>query len=262
VLAHLASLWYRLGDRCRADRAISYLTRRQSVSGGWSENWGRGSRGIESAWVIKHYLNAVQWQASSHFMAAGADLPLTIAADDGRLHAVEQYLAAFDCRAKVADVGCGPGRFLHALVKHYPAFHFVGIDAATSVLEHLPPECERRSGALLRLPAADGEFDAAFAVESLEHALLPQQAIHELCRIVRPGGRILIIDKHAARQPFSMHQPWEHWFLPEAVIGWLAPYCRDITCRPLSHGPTAEYTGLFLCWEAARIDERSSEWGR
>ena len=43
-------------------------------------------------------------------------------------------------------------------------------------------------------------FDAAYATESLEHAVDIETAVDEMCRVVRPGGRIVIIDKNA-----------EHW---------------------------------------------------
>jgi malonyl-CoA O-methyltransferase len=252
VLAHLASLWYRLGNRIQADRALTYLTHRQSPSGGWSENRGRGCEGRESAWVVKHYLDAVRWQVISSFAESGSELPCSISADDGRLIAVEQWLARFGKSACVADVGCGSGRFLRALAGLYPDLRFVGVDPAASLLEQLPGDCEPRRGGLLRLPAASGEFDGVFAIESLEHALLPQQAVDELCRVVRPGGRLLIIDKHAARQPHSLHEPWERWFLPETVCRWLAPHCHDIGCRPIGHGPNGQSSRLFLCWEAIR----------
>ena len=77
-------------------------------------------------------------------------------------------------------------------------------------------------------------------------------AVAELCRIVRPGGRVLIIDKHAAQQPLSLHQPWERWFQFEEIAGWLAPYCCDIDIRPISHGPGGKADGLFFAWEATR----------
>ncbi|MGH7134955.1 MAG: methyltransferase domain-containing protein [Pirellulales bacterium] len=252
MLAHLISLWYRLGNRIQADRALTYLTNRQSASGGWSENCGRGCQGRESAWVVKHYLDAVQWQVASSFAEGGRELPRSIASDDGRLVAVDEWLATLDKAAHVADAGCGSGRFLRTLLRHYPDMRFVGIDPASSLLERFPVECEPRHGALLRLPAADGELDGVFAVESLEHALLPQQAVDELCRVVRPGGRLLIIDKHAARQPYSLHEPWERWFLPETVCKWLLAHCHDIRCRSIAHGPNARHTGLFLCLEAIR----------
>ena len=87
------------------------------------------------------------------------------------------------------------------------------------MLAGLPPDATACRGSLLQIPLPDGSFDGAFAVESLEHALLPERAVAELCRIVRPGGRVLVIDKHRARQPLSHHDPWERWFTPEELAG-------------------------------------------
>lgn len=252
LLAHLAALWYRAGERERADRALTRLAKRQLPSGGWHETWGRGERTCESAWVLKHFLDAAQGQVRSAFAAGAPDLPLSIAADDGRFRAVERWMAAFEPDDKITDVGCGSGRFLKMLGQRCPDRRWIGIDFSERLLSRLPAAVEARRGGFLHLPAHDGEFAGAFAVESLEHALLPRQAVAELCRVVRPGGRLLIVDKHVRLQSLSLCQPWERWFSPEDVIGWLAPYCRDITVRAVGHGSNDRAGGLFLCWEARR----------
>jgi SAM-dependent methyltransferase len=43
-----------------------------------------------------------------------------------------------------------------------------------------------------RLPFADGEFDAVSCMEGIEHTLEPTVLIRELCRITKPGGRIIL----------------------------------------------------------------------
>ena len=115
-----------------------------------------------------------------------------------------------------------------------------------AMLAGLPPAVTACRGNLLRIPLPDGSFDGAFAVESLEHALLPQRAVSELCRIVRPGGRVLVIDKRRARQPLSHHDPWERWFAPEELAGWLGRWCDDVVVRPVSHGEGRSGRDLFL----------------
>jgi SAM-dependent methyltransferase len=42
------------------------------------------------------------------------------------------------------------------------------------------------------LPFAEGEFDAVVCMEGLEHTLNPAALIGELCRVTRPGGRIIL----------------------------------------------------------------------
>ncbi|HVX11787.1 MAG TPA: methyltransferase domain-containing protein [Pirellulales bacterium] len=252
ALAHLALAWYRLGEHERADRALVFLDTHQSPLGDWLGYWGRQGTIRESAWVVKYYLDAVRLQVTSSFAGNNRALPRAIDRNDGRWRAVEHWMAALGHAPKVADVGCGSGRFLRELATCFPSAHLVGIDPAASLLAYLPQGVEPRRGGLLRIPAADHEFDGVLAVESLEHSLLPQQAVKELCRVVRPGGRICIIDKHAARQPLSLCEPWERWFWPETIADWLAPYCRDISSRPVAHGPDANSDRLFLGWEATR----------
>lgn len=253
LLAHLAALWYQLGERDRADRALAFLHGQQLASGGWPDRWGRRNNVSDSAWALKHYLDAALLQVATAFACPPAGLPQTIDSGDGRFVAVHHWFGCLAQTAKVADIGCGPGRFLRKLSDRFPTARLVGIDPSPAMLQQLPPEIEVRHGSLLRVPARDGEFEGVFAVESLEHSLLPERAVSELCRVVRPGGRILIIDKHLGRQPLSLHAPWERWFLPETVATWLAPHCSNVRVRPIAHGPDSQETGLFLAWEATRL---------
>ena len=123
------------------------------------------------------------------------------------------------------------------------------------MLTQLPPGTEAREGSILRIPAADGEFHGAFAVESLEHSLVPQRAIDEICRIVRPGGRVLVIDKHRAKQPLSEHDPWERWFLPEELTRWLSRHCDNVAVTPVSHLEGRGGRDLFLAAGGTRTME-------
>ena len=70
--------------------------------------------------------------------------------------------------------------------------------------------------------------------------------------IVRPGGRVLIIDKNRSHQPLSDCEPWERWFAPAEVSGWLEQHCRDVKCVAVPHARHREPTGLFLCWTGTK----------
>lgn len=249
-----ASLWYKLGERDRADRALNCLRRRQTASGGFPVRWQRGRTAVitsQGTWAMKHFFESAQWQVRVSFEDERPDLPCEIDPADGRWLALRDWFAALGARAIVADVGCGQGRFLRQLAYGYPLAKLIGIDVSRPMLAQLPQNIEGRLGTMLNLPSQDGELDAAFAIESLEHSLLPARAIDELCRAVRPGGQILIIDKHRDRQALSEHEPWEQWFHPEEVSNWLARQCRDVTVTPIAHGNPAS-SGLFLCWRAIR----------
>ena len=100
----------------------------------------------------------------------------------------------------VLDVGCGKGRFARVLQEQYPGAEIWGLDISEEMLRFVPAGIHARAGSMTELPFADSTFDFAYATESLEHAVEIERAVDEMCRVVKPGGRILIIDKNA-----------EHW---------------------------------------------------
>lgn len=204
---------------------------------------------------MKYYLDAALLRVRAAFDARWQEFPERIDPADGRIQAVRQWFEALPSDARVADVGCGNGRFLRHLAEWFPQARLTGIDVSSAMLAQLPPAAEAREGSILRIPAPDGEFHGAFAVESLEHSLVPQRAIDEICRIVRPGGRVLVIDKHGAKQPLSEHDPWERWFLPEELTQWLSRHCDDVTVDPLSHLEGRGGSDLFLVAQGTRRTE-------
>jgi len=269
-LAHLAVCWYRLAAhdpeaQRRADRVMAYLMRRQRRNGALRGGFGRGRPSEfarNSAAAVKHFLDASIWQVQAAFAAprsAAADLPDRIDADDGRVQAVRAWAAGLPADARIADVGCGTGRFLRHVCRWFPQAALTGIDVSTTALAGLPRGVTPLEAGLLHVPLPDGTFDAALAVESLEHALLAKRAVAELCRIVRPGGRVLIVDKHRARQPLSHCHPWERWFTPHELAAWLGAYCRDVTVESVSHCEGRGGTRLFLAAAGTRKQQPTAE---
>lgn len=259
--SHLADIWYQLGEFERADRALAWLRRWQRPSGGFMGSHGRQANYFprqEAAWSAVRFLNTAQRQVACSFQNDRQLLPHDLDPADGRLRAVLDWADQFPPGAMLADVGCGSGRFLRQLAARSSAMRLVGIDPSQRALQNLPRGVEGRVGSLLRIPARNGSFDGVLAVESLEHSLLPERAVQELCRVVRPGGQILIIDKHRAHQPLSDCQPWEQWFQPEQVSEWLTQHCRQVRVRRIAHGAHRSPTGLFLCWHGLRARYASS----
>lgn len=245
---------YLRGDRAEAETAWARLVRMQKPSGAIPCGWHGAAWRSESVLATKYFLDASVLQARLAFDAdASAGLPDEIAPEDGRLQAVVSGLFPLADRAsRVVDVGCGSGRFLKRLAARFPELAWTGVDPCPSLLDALPAGIARRSGGLPSIPADDGEFDGAVAVESLEHALTPAAAVAELCRVVRPGGRVLIVDKHLAWQPLSEHERWERWFQPHEVLEWLGRHCDRVAAWPVAHGEHSTPSGLFWCWSGRR----------
>jgi ubiquinone/menaquinone biosynthesis C-methylase UbiE/DNA-binding transcriptional ArsR family regulator len=100
----------------------------------------------------------------------------------------------------IADLGAGEGAFSLLLAQR--AQQVIAIDNSDRMVElgralsgkQGVPALEYRKGDLEAVPIADGTVDLALFSQSLHHALHPDRAIAEAWRILKPGGRIAILD--------------------------------------------------------------------
>jgi ArsR family transcriptional regulator len=67
------------------------------------------------------------------------------------------------------------------------------LQAARKRLQHFD-WVELRRGELESLPLDDGRVDAATMMLALHHVAEPPRALAEAARVVRPGGRIVVVD--------------------------------------------------------------------
>jgi ubiquinone/menaquinone biosynthesis C-methylase UbiE len=100
----------------------------------------------------------------------------------------------------VADIGCGEGYLTLETARW--ARTVIGIDRSDDVLERATALAARRravnvewkKGDLSRLPLRDASVDVAMLSQSLHHAGDPERAMAEAVRILRPNGRVLVLD--------------------------------------------------------------------
>jgi len=158
-----------------------------------------------------------------------------------------------DLRGKrVLDAGCGKGRFARVLQEQEPLAEIWGLDISEEMLRFVPEGIHTRAGSMTELPFESGFFDAAYATESLEHAVEIEKAVSEICRVVKPGGRIAIIDKNAAKWGRLETPEWERWFTRRELERLLRRDCRQVSSRPISYWEDVKPDGLFLAWLAVK----------
>ncbi len=100
----------------------------------------------------------------------------------------------------VADIGCGEGYLTLEAARW--ARSVVAIDRSDEVLERAKALARRRrvtnvtwkKGDLAKVPLRDESVDVALLSQSLHHATHPERALAEATRVVKPTGRVLVLD--------------------------------------------------------------------
>ncbi len=129
----------------------------------------------------------------------------------------------------IADLGAGEGTL--ALMLAQRAERVIAVDSSSKMVEYGASlaarngisNLEYRQGDMEELPISDGEVDMVLMHQVLHHALHPAHALTEAWRVLRPGGRIVLLDllKHdveAARELYA--DVWLGFSQAEVVV-WL-----------------------------------------
>jgi len=103
-------------------------------------------------------------------------------------------------RLEMADLGAGDGSFSLLLARR--ALRVIAVDASEKMLDvgrelaarHGVENIEFRAGDMEELPIDTEAVDVAFFSQSLHHALHPRHALQEAARILKPGGRLVVLD--------------------------------------------------------------------
>lgn len=189
-----------------------------------------------------------------YFTQAAADeehYPSTIDPRILFVRAVLDHLGDLNGRI-AADIGSGKGRFARIVKERNPHATVIALDIAETMLRHVPADVAKVAASMTQLPLATASVDGAYAIESLEHAVDIEAAVAELARIVKPGGRIVIIDKNA-RKWGSLDTPaWERWFGQAELEKLLKRHCASVTSHPISYWEDVKPDGLFLAWFAIK----------
>lgn len=151
----------------------------------------------------------------------------------------------------ILDAGCGEGITLEKLVKLFPKTHVVGIDTEPENLEicrkHGLPV---RSGSLYALPFADASFDAVLFSEVIEHLSEPEKALTEIFRVLRPGGKVIIVfpnDRTFFLARLALGMVREAFYDPGHVRQW-TPRQIQRALGAAGFVPLAAHSIPFLFW--------------
>ncbi len=118
----------------------------------------------------------------------------------------------------VVDVGTGTGYLLGTLAAYFK--RVIGVDPVDTMLEVARQRVAAdgldnvalSGGGLSQLPMADASVDLAVAMLVLHHVPEPRDALLELSRVVRPGGRVLIVEQTAHENESFRERMQDRWW--------------------------------------------------
>lgn len=136
---------------------------------------------------------------------------------DRRLHRALLALTVSHPLGDLLDIGCGQGRLLKLLASR--AHRVVGVDtdpaarrlARAEVLLAGLPNCTLRQGDMFALPFEDNEFDTIILDDVLSGAEEPDKALAEARRLLKAGGRILLLASVAGTDAADLRQKFTEW---------------------------------------------------
>ena len=167
------------------------------------------------------------------------------------------HLAAFAALASstwtVGDLGCGTAQVSAALAPFVE--RVIAVDASAAMLQaakkrlHGFDNIDLRRGDLEALPVDDARLDAATLMLVLHHVPEPEKAIAEVARVLKPGGRLLLVDMQPHDRDSYRQQMGHVWlgFSDDHIRRILSESGFDaIRIVPLPPDPKVKGPGLFV----------------
>jgi ubiquinone/menaquinone biosynthesis C-methylase UbiE/DNA-binding transcriptional ArsR family regulator len=157
----------------------------------------------------------------------------------------------------VGDLGCGTGQ-VSAAVAPFVA-RVVAVDGSAAMLQAAKKRLSRfdnvelRRGDLEDLPIDDARLDAATLILVLHHVPEPERALAEVARVLKPSGRVLIVDMLSHDRESYRQQMGHVWlgFAEDHMRALLTDAgFRDVRVTALPPDSRAKGPGLFVATAA------------
>jgi ubiquinone/menaquinone biosynthesis C-methylase UbiE/DNA-binding transcriptional ArsR family regulator len=161
-------------------------------------------------------------------------------------------LGLIDPSLVVADLGCGTGQLTETVAPYVK--RMIAVDSSPDMLEAARTRVggarnvDLRQGDLENLPIGSGELDAAMMSLVLHYAPAPAKALMEVARVLRPGGRVLVVDMLPHEREEYQHQMGHVWlgFSEKQIARFLTGAgFGDVRVRALPADPEAKGPALF-----------------
>lgn len=136
---------------------------------------------------------------------------------------------------KIADLGCGVGASLFyiypRLQNPQPALGLTLSPVQAKLAKDSANELNLQNqilfaeGDFTSVPLANESLDAIYSVEAVCHAIEPEKYFREASRLLKKGGKLILVDDYVSNRPFTKH---ESKWLKAYIDGWYVSGVRTI----------------------------------
>jgi ArsR family transcriptional regulator len=181
--------------------------------------------------------------ASEQFHSRGADWDEMRALDLPAGEVEDALLALLPASgdARLLDIGTGTGALLETMAPRVA--QALGVDASRQMLALARTRlarpglahCAVRQADMYRLPLADASFDAVVLQMVLHYAEDPAAALTEAARVLRPGGRLVVVDLAAHDHQATLIQRAHRWAgFSDAAMDEFFARAGLVCCTPVT----------------------------
>lgn len=175
--------------------------------------------------------------------------------DPSHLRRIDR-LISIDAEDRVLEVGCGQGHLTEAIASR--GVDIIGVDANPRAPEVAENGLIRHMSAEL-LDFEDRTFDAVISVHAIEHIAQLSQAMSEMVRVLKPGGRAVFVYPAEPIQglyaipssvvlhgtPFRAREVHCHKLWPGKLRAMLEPLGMNETAKEFSMFKTPQFASAF-----------------
>jgi ArsR family transcriptional regulator len=194
-------------------------------------------------------------RASTKFFDEIAGRYSSLTQPGGGWQALAAALAAGFAGQTVADIGCGEGDLTLLLARF--AKRVMAIDLSAQMLRVVQERSAEAGvarrvtvgkGDLEQLPLESGSLDAAFVSQVLHHAARPEQALVEAARILKPDGRLILLDLAQHDQEWVRSEWADQWlgFTERDLRGWLGAAGLKLDVFQTLEGPAPAFSVVMM----------------
>lgn len=121
--------------------------------------------------------------------------------------------------ASVLETGCGAGFYSKSVMRGYVGTDITAEDYRSGITRSVDVVCSAEM-----LPFRGESFDLVFCVASVDYFVDPQRAFREAARVLRPGGKFLVVT-YNRRKLLQVHRDdprHQHVFSTARLLSWFS----------------------------------------